>query len=79
MSDDVRLTDLRVIQRCSLAVRGATASRVALVAALRADLDRLRGGRRPATVVRDSEPAAPAEPRERAPGRRAATQHAPEA
>ena len=45
MADDVQLTDLEVIQRYSLAVRGATASRDELVAALQADLDWLRGGR----------------------------------
>ena len=44
--DDVQLTDLEVIQRYSLAVRGATASRAELVRALQADLDWLRGGRR---------------------------------
>ena len=45
--DDVQLTDLEVIQRYSLAVRGATASRTELVAALQADLAWLQGGRRP--------------------------------
>lgn len=68
MSDDVQLTDLEVIQRYSLAVRGATASRVELVAALQADLDWLRGGRRPATVVQDAPPA---------PAKRAAAKRAP--
>jgi len=43
--DDVQLTDLEVIQRYSLAVRGATASRAELVAALQADLAWLQGGR----------------------------------
>jgi hypothetical protein len=47
--DDVQLTDLAVIQRYSLAVRGATASRGDLVAALQADLDWLTSGRRPAS------------------------------
>jgi hypothetical protein len=47
--DDVQLTDLEVIQRYSLAVRGATASRADLVRALQADLDWLRGGRRAGT------------------------------
>lgn len=47
MADDVQLTDLEVIQRYSLAVRGATASRAELVQALEADLDWLTGsGRR---------------------------------
>lgn len=45
MADDVQLTDLEVIQRYSLAVRGATASREELVAALEADLAWLTGGR----------------------------------
>lgn len=44
-SDDVQLTDLEVIQRYSLAVRGASASRAELITALRADLDWLTGGR----------------------------------
>ncbi len=44
--DDVQLTDLEVIQRYSLAVRGASASRAELVAALQADLAWLQGGRR---------------------------------
>ena len=43
--DDVQLTDLEVIQRYSLAVRGASASRSELIAALSADLDWLKGGR----------------------------------
>lgn len=42
-SDDVHLPELEVIQRFSLAVRGATAPREAVVAALRADLARLTG------------------------------------
>ena len=77
MSDDVQLTDLQVIQRYSLAVRGATASRVELVAALQADLDWLRGGRRPATVVPDRAPAA--EPKKRAAAKRAPAKRAPKA
>ena len=43
MADDVSLTDLEVIQRYSLAVRGATASRADLVQALSADLAWLTG------------------------------------
>jgi hypothetical protein len=46
MADDVQLTDLEVIQRFSLAVRGATADRAAVVAALEADLAWLKGTRR---------------------------------
>ncbi|HVE63708.1 MAG TPA: hypothetical protein VNB94_07900 [Mycobacteriales bacterium] len=43
---DVRLTDLEVIQRYSIAVRGETADRSDLVAALRSDLTWLEGGAR---------------------------------
>ena len=57
MADDVQLTDLEVIQRYSLAVRGATADREALVAALQSDLEWLRGGRRARPVAKV--PAAP--------------------
>lgn len=42
--DDVQLTDLEVIQRYSLAVRGASASRAELITALQADLEWLQGG-----------------------------------
>jgi len=45
-SDDVQLTDLHVIQQFSLAVRGASASREEVVAALEADLEWLTGTRR---------------------------------
>ena len=68
MADDVQLTDLEVIQRFSLAVRGATASRAEIVEALESDLAWLTG--RAALP----EPAAPvkraAAPR-RAPAKRA--------
>lgn len=43
MGDDVQLTDLQVIQQFSLAVRGATADRDQVVAALEADLAYLKG------------------------------------
>ena len=43
MADDVQLTDLQVIQQFSLAVRGATANRADVVAALEADLAYLKG------------------------------------
>ena len=43
MPDDVSLTDLEVIQRYSLAVRGATASRADLVQTLSSDLAWLTG------------------------------------
>jgi hypothetical protein len=55
MADDVRLTDLEVVQRWSLAVRAASAPRDELVAALEADLAWLTGSA----------------PRKRAPRRRA--------
>ncbi len=45
-ADTVQLTDLEVIQQFSLAVRGATASRSDVIAALEADLAYLGGGRR---------------------------------
>jgi hypothetical protein len=64
--DDVQLTDLEVIQRYSLAVRGATASRDELVAALQADLDWLTGGRRSRSAAKTAD--APADkPVKRAP------------
>ena len=61
-ADDVQLTDLQVIQRFSIAVRGAVASRDDLIATLTADLEWLRGtgGRR--TVA----------PAKKAPAKRAA-------
>ena len=53
MGDDVQLTDLQVIQQFSLAVRGATADRDQVVAALEADLAYLRGARKaPAKTTR---------------------------
>lgn len=65
--DRIELTDLEVIQRWSLAVRGATAERSEVVAALRADLDWLEGSRRSARTedrapAPRSAPAAPARP-----------------
>lgn len=76
--DDVQLTDLRVIQRYSL-VRGATASRAELVAALQADLDWLRGGRRPAAVSGAPDRQTPTKPApaQQAPSKRAASRRAP--
>ena len=47
-ADDVQLPDLEVIQRYSLAVRGATAPRADVIAALQADLAWLTERRRPA-------------------------------
>ncbi len=62
MADDVRLTDLEVIQRYSIAVRGETADRAELLEALRADVAYLEGGRaRPAKApAKPAKPAAPA-------------------
>ncbi|HVF05137.1 MAG TPA: hypothetical protein VNA20_09870 [Frankiaceae bacterium] len=51
MADDVRLTDLEVIQRYSIAVRGETAARDELVATLRADLAWLEGARSSGTTA----------------------------
>ena len=76
MADDVQLTDLEVIQRYSLAVRGATASRDELVAALQADLDWLRGGRRPSAATSAPGPA-PAAPERPAPAKAAPVKAAP--
>src|SRR5688572_449684 len=62
-ADDVQLPDLQVIQRYSLAVRGATAPHADVVAALQADLDWLTGGGRrrptPAPSARATTAAAP--------------------
>src|SRR5437764_12990983 len=54
--DRVELTDLEVIQRWSLAVRGASAERSEVVAALRADLAWLERGRTPARETTSSPP-----------------------
>lgn len=71
--DDVQLTDLEVIQRYSLAVRGGSAPRAELVAALRADLDWLTGGRRSSAKAEDApRPAAKRAPAKRAPAKRPA-------
>ncbi|MFL6240985.1 MAG: hypothetical protein ACJ735_16005 [Actinomycetes bacterium] len=69
--DRVELTDLEVIQRWSLAVRGASAERSDVVAALRADLDWLEGRRRPAE--RSTDAPAPRTTTARAPAARKAT------
>ena len=68
-ADDVQLPDLQVIQRYSLAVRGATAPLADVVEALQADLAWLTGsGRRraapPATPVAETPPivATPSKP-----------------
>src|SRR2546423_6910848 len=55
--DRIQLTDLEVIQRWSLAVRGASADRGEVVAALRADLVWLERGRpQPPQTRTESEP-----------------------
>ena len=58
--DDVQLPDLQVIQRYSLAVRGATAPVADVIEALQADLAWLTGGarRRPAEPTKASKPVA---------------------
>lgn len=68
--DDVQLTDLEVIQRYSLAVRGASASRSEIITALQADLDWLKGGRRAAPAKAAAK--APAKAAKRAPAKRTA-------
>ena len=77
MADDVQLTDLEVIQRYSLAVRGATASRAELVSALQADLEWLRSGRAAKGAKAPAKAAAtksaPAKTAKRAPAKAAAT------
>ena len=66
MADDVRLTDLEVIQRYSIAVRGETADRGELLEALRADLAFLEGARRAAKPAAKAAPAKPAAPAKKA-------------
>ncbi|HVF20028.1 MAG TPA: hypothetical protein VNA14_07290 [Mycobacteriales bacterium] len=71
MADDVRLTDLQLIQRYSIAVRGETADRAELIAALRADLTWLQGGSGRSASDRAAKPArkAAAKPAKRAPAK----------
>jgi hypothetical protein len=79
--DDVQLTDLEVIQRYSLAVRGASASRAELVAALQADLAWLQEGRRSSAAAAKAAPAkakaAPAKAAAKAPARSGAAKSSP--
>ena len=79
--DDVQLTDLEVIQRYSLAVRGAAASRAELVATLESDLAWLRGGRRApaakAAPKAEAPAAAPKPAAKRAPAKRAPAKRSP--
>ena len=76
MVDDVRLTDLQVIQQFSLAVRAATATREEIVAALRSDLAWLTG-----SAAVDEEPPVARRPTQvqAAPARRRAAVSAPAA
>lgn len=67
--DDVQLTDLEVIQRFSLAVRGATASRAEVVAALQADLAFLSAAPVARTAAAKAPAAVPAAPAKRAPAK----------
>ena len=45
-TDDVQLTDLEVIQQFSLAVRGASAPRAQVIAALESDLAYLKAAKK---------------------------------
>ena len=74
MADDVRLTDLELIQRYSIAVRGETADRAELITALRADLAWLQGGTSRSGSDAADKPArraAAAKPAKRAPAKAA--------
>jgi hypothetical protein len=74
-TDDVQLTDLEVIQQFSLAVRGATASRAQVIAALESDLAYLR---KPAAKAAAKAPAkAPVKAPVKAPARKAPAKKAP--
>jgi hypothetical protein len=73
--DDVQLTDLEVIQQFSLAVRGATAPRAQVIAALESDLAYLKkpATKAPAATTLTKTPKATA----KAPARRAPAKKAP--
>jgi hypothetical protein len=74
-SETVRLTDLEVIQQFSLAVRGATASRAEVIAALESDLAFLKSSRpaatKPAAEAAAPEPAAKKTPAKKSPAKKA--------
>jgi hypothetical protein len=70
--DNVQLTDLEVIQQFSLAVRGASAPREQVIAALEADLAWLNGSPRTAAPAK-----APARPAKAAVKRAPAAKRAP--
>ena len=57
MADDVSLTDLEVIQQFSLAVRGASAPREAVIRALESDLAFLTGSSRRSAKTAADKPA----------------------
>jgi hypothetical protein len=69
MADDVQLPDLEVMARYSLALRGATAPREDVIAALEADLQWLTSGR-PRRARSAAQPAAAAPEASAAPRRR---------
>ena len=81
--DDVQLPDLQVIQRYSLAVRGATAPVADVIEALQADLAWLTGGtrRRPTAPAPAkapaTKPAATKAPASKAPASKAPVKKAP--
>jgi hypothetical protein len=78
LADDVRLTDLEVIQRYSIAVRGETADRAELLEALRADVAYLEGGRaRPAKAPAKPAAPAPAKPAAKPAAKKAVQKAAP--
>ncbi|MCA1721884.1 MAG: hypothetical protein LC779_12545 [Actinobacteria bacterium] len=71
--DDVQLPDLQVIQRYSLAVRGASAPRADVIAALRADLEWLSSGsEKPAPRPPTARKAGPPKPATKAPAKKSA-------
>ena len=78
MADDlVQLTDLEVIQQFSLAVRGATASRAEVIAALESDLAFLKSSRpAPARSAPAPAPKSDGEPVAKAPVKKAAAKKA---
>lgn len=79
MADTIELTDLEVISRYSLAVRAASADRADVIAALRADLAWLEGGRRAAAPAQKPAAAAPVTraPVKKAPAKKAPAKKAP--
>jgi hypothetical protein len=70
--DDVQLTDLEVIQQFSLAVRGATASRAQVIAALESDLAYVKGAVKKAAPKAAPRTASAKAPAKKAPAKKAA-------